>query len=124
MCGSASAQSQPPLTTDELKVISKALIDREEALKTLVEMRKLLALSDEQAALYKQIIETERANNLSLKKLHLQALRALAAYRVRRRSTILKILTFGIVKDKRDPALDREIKALEAEIEKSIATVR
>lgn len=111
-----AAGQQAELSLDELKILSSALIDLREAQQVNAELAKQLDLSTRQLDLVFDRVELERLAHLSTKKLHLEALLTLQAYRTHRRAMAIKILTLGIVRDKHDPYIDEEIKALRAEI--------
>lgn len=110
------SQQQPPLTPDEEKAVLKLLIDRDEFLNRSKELENQLRILDEQIRLDAERLRLERDQRLSEKKLHLSALKALAEYRIKRRSLFSKVVTFGIRGDKHDKVLEGHIAALEMEI--------
>lgn len=65
---------------------------------------------------FEEKVAIERAAHLGTLKLHLLALKALVEFRITKRPLIVKIFTFGIVRDKHDKALEMEV----AELEKTI----
>lgn len=112
----STKETQPPLSEAEEVLILKALIDRDEYAERLIEREKEIRIVDEQLRLADERLRLERAQLLDEKKRHLAALQALAAYRTQRRPRIWKILTFGIVGDKKDAILEAQIVALQMEI--------
>lgn len=82
-----------------------------------MELGDLLSLTDEQLRLAAERLKLERDQRLNEKALHLMALKSLAAYQTKRRPLIVKILTFGIVHNKRNEVLEEQIKNLEREIQ-------
>lgn len=112
----AQQAPQPPLSEAEEVLILKALIDRDEFAIKAREYEKQLAIADEQQKLANERLRLEREQRLGEKKLHLAALLALKEYRTTRRPLIVKIFTFGIVRDKKDQALEQQITDLQMDI--------
>jgi len=105
------------LSPEEHRLVLRALIDRDEALAKVRELTGQLAIADSQGELHAQRLQIERDLRLAEKNLYIGALQALAEYRTTRRPLFVKIITFGIVRDKHDRKLEADIAALQAEIQ-------
>lgn len=111
-----SASGYAQLSSDEYRQVLKALIDRDAAVAKVKELTDALSGQDEAVRLLSERIQAERNLRFIEKKLYLDALLSLREYRLKRRALIVKIVTLGIVRDKRDERLEEQIKAVQTEI--------
>ena len=110
-----NAQSRT-VSEEEWRLIGKAMIDAELDAERVRALTEQLRLADEQFTAQKEARRAERQVLLETKKAYLASLIALSEYRTKRRPTIVKVLTVGIVRDKRDKRLEADIADLEREI--------
>lgn len=110
------AQTQAPLSSSEEREILNRLNNNEAYRGLTRELQLMVRDYAVEVETRMRMFAEEHARVLAEKKLHLQTLQALSAYRSSRRPRIVKILTFGIVGDKHDPLITAQIQKLQDEI--------
>lgn len=116
---SSYSQEKPSVVVTDAQwtTLNKALLIADRLVKDLEDAERKFVLFEESLVRAEALARAQ--NNLwrvALEERLLPALLSLAEHRTKKRPTVVKILTFGIMRDKKDALLEGEIKSLQREL--------